>query len=700
MDRPQGSEVNSMDRRRKVMLLFVAVFMLSLLSRASTTYNVALNTAPLVGHPSGPFILLAELSAGGWTGKALNTVRLSDISLGGGSFLGDPVMSGGASGDLGTEIKISDSSPFSLFTQQFAPGNQLSFTVHFNSKEGMNGTPDKFAVVILDSAGVPIPTLSPFGSYFFGVDMFSSAPKIAVYGSDPSRPLTSGAPVTIQVPTVRGRSATRIATLNSASSTIDVVGFGFSPPVGSLSFVDASSGNPVAPQVVLDPASAKTSFLPQIITRTGEWTHPAWATLTDLDGDGNLDLLTSLNLNDSVSVQLGNRDGTFRPASRIRIASGFGPGENHVADLRGNGTQDLIVASATSNRIAVLLGNGDGTFQNPMVFESGAPRRGPVSFATGDFNLDGHVDVAITNGPANSIDILYGDGSGKLAASGSPIYVGRMPQSILAADLNGDGFSDLLVADAKDGTVRLLLNNRDDTFRATSISLGRDEGDGPEALALAPQGSGWLMAVVGRNRHGISLFHGSADGAFGPPENIPLKSGVRSLTFGDFNGDQIPDLVAVNAEEDTVSVVLLGAASGYSIVGPFKVGRGPVNVALGDLDQDGTPDLVIVNCVSDTTGVLLGGTEISVSLTGLSLTPGESLEATYLPNPASSYGPSNSPAVSVLSSGEQSARAGAKQTPLSTVPVQTLQSGGTVSTEDRDNLEKQNRNRTCIGTNR
>jgi len=175
---------------------------------ADSIYNVTLNTAPLVGHPAGPFYVEWTFTDGSGVGDANNTVTMSNINFGGGSALGDPLVFGGASGSLETGVAITDSSVLSLFSEQFAPGLQLSFSLDLTSNDDAGGTSDGLTLFVLDSSGVPIPTLAPFGDYFIGATLGSTGAMFDAYGSDPSRALTVGDPVSIPVPTITAVSGT------------------------------------------------------------------------------------------------------------------------------------------------------------------------------------------------------------------------------------------------------------------------------------------------------------------------------------------------------------------------------------------------------------------------------------------------------------------------------------------------------------
>ena len=477
-------------------------------------------------------------------------------------------------------------------------------------------------------ATIPIPTALSSGSHTLALS----------YGGDTNYAVAS---TTVSL-TILGKSQTTIAALTSTTATIDVFGFGFTAPSGQLSFTDTTSGTPVAAPVTLNTATASPALLPQVTTDTGVNSLPDWTTLADINGDGKQDLVTSVFGTDSLSVQLGNGDGTFQAATSILIAPGFGPAENHLVSLRGNGTLDLIVASFNTNQIAVLLGNGNGTFQPPTFYTVGSAANTPTSLTTGDFNHDGNLDVAVANTGDNTVSILLGNGSGSLTPLGTPIGVGRDPEAIRAGDFNDDGYSDLAVANYNDGTVTTLLNNQNGTFTATTISVGSGAGSGPQALAVNGSGSALLLAVANFKDNTVSVLKSNGSGAFGAQTIVSVGKGPDDVSFADFNGDEIPDLAVSNYTDNTVSLVLGSAGGTYTALAPFDVGDSPYSAAVGDLDLDGTPDIVVSNCFSNNTGVLLGGTRISVPYSGLALVPGDTLHATYSPDGSSKYGASTS----------------------------------------------------------
>jgi trimeric autotransporter adhesin len=492
----------------------------------------------------------------------------------------------------------------------------------------LDGATPAMAPLVNGVALIPIPTLIHTGSHSVALS----------YGGDVNYLTNAGTfPFTVV-----GSSQTTIASLTSTTAQINVFGFGFTPPSGQLSFTDTTSGSPVAALVMLNTATAAPAVLPQVTTSTGVNSLPVWTELADLNGDGILDLVTSVFGTDSVNVQIGNGNGTFGAATSILISAGFGPAEVHPVSLRGNGTMDLIAGSFNTNQVAVLLGNGNGTFQSPTFYTAGSAANTPTSLTTGDFNHDGNLDVAIANTGDNTVSILLGNGSGSLTPLGAPIGVGHDPEAIRAGDFNDDGYSDLAVANFQDGTVTILLNNQNGTFAASTLSVGSGAHSGPQALAISGTGTNLILAVADYADNALSEMQSNGNGTFTAQKIVHVGRGPDDVNITDFNGDGIPDLVATNYTDGTVNLVIGSSGGTLTALAPFPIGNNPYSAAVGDLNQDGTPDLVVSNCFSDNIGVLLSGTQIAVPYSGLSLVPGDILSSTYTADNASQYGSSTS----------------------------------------------------------
>ena len=157
----------------------------------------------------------------------------------------------------------------------------------------------------------------------------------------------------------------------------------------------------------------------------------------DFNGDGNLDLVVANSAwscpHGTVSILLGNGDGTFRP--RTDFATGEVPIALVPGDFNRDGSLDLAVVNSLDGTVSILIGNGDGTFAPQVAFATG---RAPSGISARDFNADGKLDLAVANAQDNNVSILLGNGDGTFQAH-VDYAAGPGAAGITADDFNGDG---------------------------------------------------------------------------------------------------------------------------------------------------------------------------------------------------------------------------------------------------------------------
>jgi phospholipase C len=358
---------------------------------------------------------------------------------------------------------------------------------------------------------------------------------------------------------------------------------------------------------VTNPVSALTFARQDVATGNS----PRWVGVADFNGDGKLDLAVANSVDNTVSILLGNGDGTFQNPSTVSV--GTGPGAGVVGDFNGNGNLGLAIANSGGENTSILLGNGDGTF----TLKSTPVTVSPAALAAGDLNGDGVLDLVAADAADSSLTVLMGNGDGTFDTVATPPPVGTQPESVVLGDFTGNGKLDLAVANNGSNTVSILLGNGDGTFNAgETVTVGA----GPISLAVGDvNGDGILdLAVANNAANTVSILLGKGDGTFTSGTPVSTGNGPAAVALGDWNGDGILDLAVANATDNTVWI-LLGNGNGTFQTGlSFATGTDPVGVGAGDFNGDGRLDLAVADQGSNTASVLLQAPLASVSPGSLS----------------------------------------------------------------------------------
>jgi hypothetical protein len=313
----------------------------------------------------------------------------------------------------------------------------------------------------------------------------------------------------------------------------------------------------------------------------------------DFNGDGKLDVAVT---GDYLAVMLGNGDGTFQPP--VKYAGVFY--SIAVADFNNDGNLDLVVAP-DNNSVMVFLGNGDGTFQPPKTSHT----TNACSFiVVGDFNGDNKMDIAVIDPPY--VSVLLGNGDGTFGPpSDNNSFVG--PQQLAVGDFNNDHKLDVAVVGFFGGSqdIGVLLGNGDGTLQN---SLTYPLNYTPWYVAAADfNHDGKLDVAIGEHVNGgVMVLLGNGDGSFQPEADYTTTGFGGQVSVADFNGDGNLDIVAMGGFPTGVNE-FLGNGDGTfrpSQFCPAVVGGGPV---VGDFNGDGKPDLALLGNPSGVTTMLNTG---------------------------------------------------------------------------------------------
>ena len=317
---------------------------------------------------------------------------------------------------------------------------------------------------------------------------------------------------------------------------------------------------------------------------------------TDLDADGFPDLTIVNEVTDDLRVFLNRADGSglYDPFLLPTNPTGDVPSPSEPGDFDRDGFADVAVANTVGNSVSILLGNGDGTFAPQQLIPLGGEPRG---IAVLDVDGDGDADVAATSDPTGDLAVLLNDGNGVFGAPQHHGSGNATPWGLGAADMNEDGILDL-VSGRQDAEVAIVWtsdgaggftagNPTDVGGRVWMLVLGDVDGDGHEDLSAANGGT-----------HNGAILLGDGAGGLGPPQTHATDPFAIATDLGDLDGDGDLDWIVASFVGDWRLFVNDGAG-GFTFDREFPATQAASCSLMVDMDADGDLDLALIDELED-----------------------------------------------------------------------------------------------------
>jgi flagellin-like hook-associated protein FlgL len=339
-------------------------------------------------------------------------------------------------------------------------------------------------------------------------------------------------------------------------------------------------------------------------------TAPGSFGIADLNGDGNNDIVSGMGTSNQIAVFLGNGDGTFQERQTSASTNRY---TNIIfADVNNDSNLDVIILRnrAVSNGFYVHTGNGDGTLNPHQSYIEPQPSDNTGGIRVGDFNGNGFVDVVYTTYDQREIRVRLNDGTGSFGPT--QIYsLGEIVTGVEVGDFTNDGILDLVAVGS--GGLKFLKGNGDGTFQ-DPIAFGGSTGNLIYKYDFNNDGNLDFIVGTGMVASGPTIRLGNGDGTFAPGINL---TGSNTFLLEDVDGDGLPDLIQFDTNTMTVRFGLGGTEFGDPVETELVSSGGTRR--LGDFNGNGIMDLAILNSSDGGVNVYFADVIPSLDLRDLSV---------------------------------------------------------------------------------
>ncbi len=407
---------------------------------------------------------------------------------------------------------------------------------------------------------------------------------------------------------------------NTASTNRTVVIVAPTPPVLSIALTSASG------------LTTKGSGNFGIASTPGVGLNPL-AVVAFTNVDGRVVLICANNNGNTLTLLTNSGSGIY--SSNLTLNVRNLPSAITMADVNGDGQPDLICAninngspgSGNNGTLTVFINNGSGIFSSNATYNVGSY---PTAVITADVNHDGKPDLICANygnSLQSTLSVLTNNGSGGFLLA-TTINVGNasglQAESVTAADVNNDGWVDLICVNNGGGsgtTLSVFTNNGNSGFSLASTPGG--VGNGPVVITTADVNhDGWVDLITANYGRGagntLSVLTNNRSGGFSLAASPVVGHGVYAVAAADVNNDGWVDLISANIADNTLSVLTNNQSGGFVTAGTNSVGGSPVWITAADVNRDGGADLISANGGNNTLTVLTNSSSVVTStITGV-----------------------------------------------------------------------------------
>ncbi len=314
--------------------------------------------------------------------------------------------------------------------------------------------------------------------------------------------------------------------------------------------------------------------------------------LSDIDSDGNSDIVTANTTDGTVTYFTGNGNGTFNAAQTLYV--GGQVSSIALSDVDGDGNTDILATSTNgSGEVQLFTGNGNSTFNAAATF-SASGDSAISKVITADLDGDGSADI-ITDGN-NSINVQYGNGDGTFAAETIYNTGSAGITDFIASDIDGDGSLDIVIASNGGDTVQRMMGNGDRTFEAAiteasganyeGLALGDLNNDGTDDIVASDSTNSEVDILLGNSSVILTPSGGNGSGGFATGDT------PTSIAAGDIDGDGITDFITADSIDNTLSFLAGNGDGTFAARATLNGGNTPGAVTLTDINGDGNLDIV------------------------------------------------------------------------------------------------------------